>query len=181
MAEQRHLRIEQTYSDHFVKGHREPEYWRSISYQERNSNLLLAETIKLIEQMKHGVIDIMECSIEIGYRGWMYYAQFGMFAIPPLDHKNLKRLHGMAFGIPRNGPASMTTCVCRSLGSCSPTQAARPQTGYCRRRGKAVRKGSCHHGQRTSIITRRRRGMTAPRRAHSGGVFDLRVGEWSFW
>ena len=62
----------------------------------------LAETIKLIEQIKHGVIDIIECGIEIGYRERMYYAQFGMFAIPPNDsgHKNLKGLHGMTFSIP---------------------------------------------------------------------------------
>ena len=55
--------------------------------------MLLAETIKLIEQMKHGVIDIIECGIEIGYRERMYNSQVGMFVIPHLDHKNLKRLH----------------------------------------------------------------------------------------
>ena len=51
--------------------------------------------------MRNGVINIIECGIEIGYREWMYNAQVGMFAIQPLDHKNLKRLHGMALGIPR--------------------------------------------------------------------------------
>ena len=65
----RHLQLaEQTTSDHFVKVLREPVYWRNVSYQERNNNLLLAETIKLIEQMKDGDIDIIECGIEIGYR-----------------------------------------------------------------------------------------------------------------
>ena len=63
--------------------------------------MLLAETIKLIEHMKTGVIDIIECGMEIRYSEGMYYAQVGMFAIPPLDRKNLKRLHGMAFCIPR--------------------------------------------------------------------------------
>ena len=51
-----------------MKVFRDLEYWRNISYQERNNNLLLAETIKLIEQMKDGDIDIIECGIEIGYR-----------------------------------------------------------------------------------------------------------------
>ena len=31
----------------------------------------------------------------------MYYAQFGMSNIQPIDHTNLKRLHGMAFSIAR--------------------------------------------------------------------------------
>ena len=31
----------------------------------------------------------------------MRYAQFGMFDILPIEDKNLKRLHSMAFGIPR--------------------------------------------------------------------------------
>ena len=31
----------------------------------------------------------------------MYSAQFGMSNIPPIDHTNLKRLHGMAFSIAR--------------------------------------------------------------------------------
>ena len=31
----------------------------------------------------------------------MYYAQAGMFSIPPITRKNLIRLHSMAFGIPR--------------------------------------------------------------------------------
>ena len=31
----------------------------------------------------------------------MYHSQVGMFAIPHLNRKNLKRLHDMAFGIPR--------------------------------------------------------------------------------
>ena len=59
--ERRHFQIaEQTDPDHFSKVICEQEYWRSISNQERNNNLLLAETIKLIEQMKHGVINIIE-------------------------------------------------------------------------------------------------------------------------
>ena len=31
----------------------------------------------------------------------MYHSQVGMLAIPHLNRKNLKRLHDMAFGIPR--------------------------------------------------------------------------------
>ena len=42
--------------------------------------------------MKDGDINIIECSIEIGYRERMYYAQFGMFNIPPIEDKNLKRV-----------------------------------------------------------------------------------------
>ena len=46
----RHLQLaEQTAADHFLKVLSEPEYWKSISYQEQNNNLLLAETIKFIE------------------------------------------------------------------------------------------------------------------------------------
>ena len=105
--ESRHFLIaEQIAPDHFTRVLRDPEYWRKISYQERNNNLLLSETIKLIEQMKvaSGDIDIIECGIEIGYSEWMYHSQMGMFAIimiPPFDHEQLARLHGMAFGIPR--------------------------------------------------------------------------------
>ena len=72
--DRRHLQLaEQTASDHFVKVLREQEYWRNICYQELNNNLLLAETIKLIEQMKDGDIDIFECGIEIGYNEQLYY------------------------------------------------------------------------------------------------------------
>ena len=31
----------------------------------------------------------------------MYHSQVGMFAIPLLDHTQLRKLYGMAFGIPR--------------------------------------------------------------------------------
>ena len=48
--DKRHLQIaEQTTSDHFIKELRDPEYWRSISYQESTNNSLLAESIRLIE------------------------------------------------------------------------------------------------------------------------------------
>ena len=91
----RHLQIaEQTALDHFVKELRDPEYWRSISYQERSNNTLLAETIRLIEQLKKGGIDILECRIEIGYREWMYYVQFGVFNIPLVEAKDLKASQG---------------------------------------------------------------------------------------
>ena len=66
-----------------------------------NNNLLLSETIKLIEQMKVGDIGVIECGIEIGYRERMHHSQAGMFDTPHLDHRKLRRLHGMAFGIPR--------------------------------------------------------------------------------
>ena len=51
--ERRHAQIaEQIAPDHFLRELRDPEYWRNIGCQERNYNLLLAETIKLIGQMK---------------------------------------------------------------------------------------------------------------------------------
>ena len=31
----------------------------------------------------------------------MYFVQFDVFEIPPIDHNNLQRLHSMAFCIPR--------------------------------------------------------------------------------
>ena len=62
--ERRYLQIaEQTASDHFIRVLRDPEYWGEISYQERklrNNNLLFSETIKLIEKMKVGDIDIID-------------------------------------------------------------------------------------------------------------------------
>ena len=102
--------------------------------------MLLAETIKLIERMKHGVIDIIECGIEIGYREQVYYAQFGMFAIPPIDHKTLKRLHCMAFGIPRIDD-DVYRCVLIP-GQLLTNAYGKALTGYCCRRGQAVQKGS---------------------------------------
>ena len=42
-----------------------------------NNNLLLSETIKLIEQMKVGDISVIECGIEIGYRERMHHSQAG--------------------------------------------------------------------------------------------------------
>ena len=102
MHERRHSQIaEEIAPYHFTRVLRDPEYWRIISYQERHNNLLLAETIKLIGQMKDGDIDIIECGIEIRYRERMHCALFGMFNIPPVEDKNLKRLHSMAFGISR--------------------------------------------------------------------------------
>ena len=59
----------QTALDHFIRVLCDPEYWREISYQELNNNLLLLETIKLIEQMKVCDIDILERhqrSVELG-------------------------------------------------------------------------------------------------------------------
>ena len=42
--ERRHFQIaEPTVSDHFIRVLRDPEYWREISYQELNSNLLLSK------------------------------------------------------------------------------------------------------------------------------------------
>ena len=78
---------------------REPEYWSEISNQDRNNNLLLSEIVGLIQQLEDGDIFIIGCGIEIGFRERMYHAQAGMFAIPLLNHKQLAKLHGMAFGI----------------------------------------------------------------------------------
>ena len=80
---------------------RDPEYSSEITYQERNNNLLLSETVGLIRQLEDGDISIIECGIEIGYRERMYQAQAGMFAISLLNREQLVKLHGMAFGIPR--------------------------------------------------------------------------------
>ena len=70
---------EQTASDHFIKELCGQEYWRSFSYQERNNNSLLAESIHFVQRLKEGEIDIIECGIEIGYLESMCYAEFGMF------------------------------------------------------------------------------------------------------
>ena len=100
--DKRHLQVaEQTASDHFIKELHGQEYWKSFSYQELNNNSLLAESIRFIKRLKEGEIDIIECGIEIGYLERMYYAEFGMFNIPPVEDETLKRLHGMTFGIPR--------------------------------------------------------------------------------
>ena len=61
--EQWHLQIAaQTATDHFVRVLSDQEYRGEISYQERNNNLLLSETIKLIKQMKTCVI-VSGCTI----------------------------------------------------------------------------------------------------------------------
>ena len=72
----------------------------TISYQERNNNLLLAETVKLIGQMKDGNINVIECGIEICYRERMYYAQFGMFNIPQRDPDSWAAVHQQIRGGP---------------------------------------------------------------------------------
>ena len=44
--ERRHFQIaEQIAPEHFTRVLRDPEYWREISYNERNNNLLLLEII----------------------------------------------------------------------------------------------------------------------------------------
>ena len=66
--DKRHIQIaEQTALDHFINELRDPEYWRSISYQESNNNSLLAESIRFIGRLKRGDIDIVECGIELGH------------------------------------------------------------------------------------------------------------------
>jgi hypothetical protein len=47
---------------------RDPEYWRSISYQASNNHRLLIEIVRLIDLLEKNDIDIVECCIEIGYR-----------------------------------------------------------------------------------------------------------------
>ncbi len=46
-------------------------------------------------------MSIIDCGIEITYSELIYYAQAGMFAIPPLEHGQLASLLGASFGIPR--------------------------------------------------------------------------------
>ena len=88
--------------------------------------MLLAETIELIEQLKDGDIDIIECGIEIGYRERMYYVQFGMFNITPIKNKNLKRLHSMAFGFHR---------ITDDIYKCIPTPGQLFTNIYCEAHG----------------------------------------------
>jgi hypothetical protein len=85
--------------DHLARSLCDLEYWASISYQQRNNNLLLSETIGSIRQYEIGDISIIECGIDIGYRQRKYHAQARIFAIPPLTRRQLAMLHGMAFGI----------------------------------------------------------------------------------
>ena len=67
--DKRHLQIaEQTTSDHFIKELRDPEYWRSISYQESTNNSLLSESIRFVKLFKRGDRDIIECAIKLGHR-----------------------------------------------------------------------------------------------------------------
>ena len=67
--EGRHFQIaEQIVPDHVTRVLRDPEYWRETSFQDRNNNLLLSETIRLIEQLNVGGISIIQCGILIGYR-----------------------------------------------------------------------------------------------------------------
>jgi hypothetical protein len=64
--ELRHLQIaEQIAPDQFTRILRDPEYWLSISYQERNNNLnlFLPKPIKLIQEMKNVVMSITCVSV----------------------------------------------------------------------------------------------------------------------
>ena len=97
-----HLQLaEQTTPDHFIRALRDPEYWRRISYQERNNNSLLSTSMKFVVQLQNDDINIIECATKLGRLESMYYAQTGMFDIPVVKDENLNRLHAMAFGIPR--------------------------------------------------------------------------------
>jgi hypothetical protein len=107
--------------------------------------------------MKNGDMDIIKCWIENGNCERMYYAQFGMFNIPPVEDKVLKRqhtVHSMALGIP-----SIYDNIYKSTptpGQLFTNQWGMLRTGYCRRKGKAVRRGSSRPGQRTASTTRHR-------------------------
>ena len=109
--ERRHAQIaEQMAPDHFLRELRDPEYWRNLAYQASNNNRLLTEIVRLVGRVKDNDIDIIECAIQIGYYERMYYAQAGMFSIPPVTHKTLIRLHSKAFGIPRIND-NVYTCI----------------------------------------------------------------------
>ena len=111
--ERRHAQIaEQIAPDHFLRELRDPEYWRNLAYQASNNNRPLTEIVQLVGRVKNNDIDIIECAIQIGYYERMDHAQVGMFSIPPVTHKNLIRLHSMAFGIPRiTGNYNAYTCI----------------------------------------------------------------------
>jgi hypothetical protein len=79
--------------------------------QEQNNMLLLSDTIKLTKGLKNGSLSIIDCAIKIAYRGRMYFAQGGTFAMLPLDHEQLARLHGMSSGMQRIDNSIYKCCV----------------------------------------------------------------------
>ena len=150
--------------------------------------MLLAEIIKLIGQMKDGDVDIIECGIEIGYRERMHYALFGMFNIPRVEDKILKRPHSMTFGIPRidddiykctptpgqlftNQWGDAPVWVLSQEGEGGVKRIITPWQAVCEYYPPSPKKDIGHWG------SHREEHQTT----HSGGVLHLRVGEWSVW
>ena len=64
----RHAQIaEQIAPDHFLRELRDPEYWRYLAYQASNNNRLLTKIVQLVGRVKNHDINIIECTIQIGY------------------------------------------------------------------------------------------------------------------
>ena len=126
--ERRHFHITgQIVPDHFTSKRVlcDPEYQKEISYQERNNNLPLTETIKLIQQLE--VVDIFESQVGI----------IGIFA----SLAQLRAAGEVAWDGIRYSPHRRLRIQVRadSREVVYKTQAARPRNGYCRRKRKEVR------------------------------------------
>ena len=76
----------------------------------------------------------------------MYYAQVGMFPIPPVTHKNLIRLHSMAFGIPRINDNAYT-CI-PTPGQLFTNQWGDAQDWVLMQEGVSAQRGPLRHGLR---------------------------------
>ncbi len=89
-----HLQIvEQTTPDNLEKMHTDLDYWRTITYQERNNNQYLNEELGVIRRVACGYISIMDAGIQLSHLAdkLLYYSQSDVFFIP----------HGTIIGIPR--------------------------------------------------------------------------------
>ena len=145
--------------------------------------------MKLVRQIRDNKINIIELATKLGRIDRMNSEQTGMFDIPPVTDATLNRLHAMAFGIPRiDDDAHKCTPTVGELFTNqwgdAPDWVLLPEGDGGARRSLEdyhamaselrVLPAVAQEGQRR---THRREHQTT----HSGGVFDLRVGDWSVW
>ena len=155
--------VEQTAPDHFIRDLRDQECWRCISYQESNNNSFFSTSMKLVGQFRDNKINILECATKLGRVDRMYSAQYSPHRRRCIQvHSGGRRTVYQPVGrCSRLGPVAGGGWLCeKDYHAMASELLVLP----------AFTKG----GQRR---THRREHQTT----YSGGVFDLRVGEWSVW
>jgi hypothetical protein len=78
----------------------DPDYWRTITYQERNNIQYLKEELGIIRQVACSHLSIIDAGIQLSYLK-RFYSKTGTYFNPLLNTKQLPRVHGITMGIPR--------------------------------------------------------------------------------